>query len=77
VPGEWENCTPGRAVGQVTYVPITGTVVEVPLRTNYGSVVDGGKLTSVTPTIVPEDSDIWTMPQRTATPTAKQSMEAS
>jgi hypothetical protein len=71
VPGEWENCVPETPVGDITYVPITGTTVEVPLRTNYGSVDDGGKLTSVTPTIVPEYRDFWPFARETTTPTAR------
>jgi hypothetical protein len=70
VPGEWENCVPETPVGDITYVPITGTTVEIPLRTNYGSVDDGGKLTSVTPSIVPEYRDYWPFARETAAPSA-------
>jgi hypothetical protein len=67
VPGEWEGCTPGTPVGEVTYVPITGTAVTVPLQTNYGSVDNGGKLTTVTPSLVPS-FDFWLIPSKTAAP---------
>jgi hypothetical protein len=66
IPGEWENCTPATAVADITFVPITGTAIEIPLKTNYGSVQNGGKLTSVTPTVVPEYRHSWRGPKNTA-----------
>ena len=44
--------------GAFTYVPITWSVVEMPQSTEYGSVVSGGKTTSLTARLVPEKRDL-------------------